>query len=429
MISSILEMCVNSVFMNTKIVFKNARIFNGRDDKLFESQNVVIVGDTITGFTDEEPEYDDDTEVIDCRGQILMPGMIDAHVHVYVSTINLARAGQSPFSYLAHYAAQFMKSSLDRGFTTLRDVGGADVGLATAIRDGLLGLTPRLFYGGRIISQTGGHGDFRPGDHALEQMNCCGCGMHSNALSVIADGPDEIRKAVREELRRGASHIKIMASGGVTSTTDPLDKCQYSDEEISIAVEEANRMGHYVAAHCHPAEAIGRAAKLGIRSIEHATLIDQEAADIVAEKNAFVVPTMAIGFTMSDHAETLGLPQVIIDKMRWIIDKTMTGLEVMKNNGLKMGFGTDLLGDFHVYQTREFTLRAEVLSAIDILRSACVTNAELLNQSDRLGCIRPGAAADLLLVKGNPLEDISVITDSENLMVIMKDGKFHKRTL
>ena len=151
--------------------------------------------------------------------------------------------------------------------------------------------TPRLFYGGRVLSQTGGHGDFRPGDHALPLE---GCGCHADHLSVVANGVDEVRRAVREELRRGASHIKVMASGGVVSPTDPLERCQYSDGEISAAVEEATRTGSYVATHCHPAEAIRRSVLLGVRSIEHCTMVDRQAADLIAEHSAFAVPTMAV---------------------------------------------------------------------------------------------------------------------------------------
>jgi imidazolonepropionase-like amidohydrolase len=337
---------------------------------------------------------------------------------------------QSPVSYLAHFAAQFMRASLDRGFTTLRDVGGADIGLALAIKDGLLDRVPRLFYGGRVLSQTGGHGDFRPGDHSLEAGHYCGCSYHADNMAVIADGADAVRKTVREELRRGAAHIKIMASGGVASPTDPIDRCQYPDEEIRAAVEETDRAGSYVAAHCHPKEAVRRAAALGVRSIEHATLIDRATADYVAEKGAFTVPTMAVLFGLLEEGEKLGLPPASIEKLKPFGDSSLAGLEMMKRAGVRMGFGTDLLGSMHVRQSTEFTLRAKVLPAIDILRSVCTVNAELMGQTGKLGCIREGAMADILVVDGNPFEDISALgSGGDRLSVIMKDGKFHKRTI
>ncbi len=413
--------------MPGKIVFKSARIFDGESEELRAGLNVLLEGGVIREISDRPAAGD--AEVVDCGGRVLMPGLIDAHVHVYAAGVNIVRAVQSPASYLAHFAARFLQASLDRGFTTVRDVGGADIGLALAIRDGLLDRVPRLFYGGRLLSQTGGHGDFRPGDHSLDG-HYCGCSYHADPLAVIADGADAVRKAVREELRRGASHIKIMASGGVASPTDPLDRCQYSDDEIRAAVDEAVRAGSYVAAHCHPKEAVHRAAALGVRSIEHGTLIDPATAEFVAERGSFVVPTMAICFGLLEEGDKLGFPAVSMEKLKAVADSALSGLEVMKRAGVKMGFGTDLMGVLHVRQSTEFTLRAQVLPAIDVLRSACVVNAELLGQTGKLGCIREGADADLLVVDGNPLEDLSVLgSGGDHIPVIMKDGRFHKRTI
>lgn len=413
-----------------RTVFRGARIFDGDSERLIENQDVVVSGEIIQAIQPSGSAEYPDAEVIDCGGRVLMPGLIDAHVHVYLAGLNLIRLAQTPVSYLAHYAARFLHACLDRGFTTVRDVGGGDVGIASAIRDGLLTDVPRLFYGGRVISQTGGHGDFRPGDHRLDDVVCCGCGFHSDPMAVIADGADAVRRAVREELRRGASHIKIMASGGVASPTDPLERSQYSDEEIRAAVDEATRAGSYVAAHCHPAAAVRRAAELGVRSIEHATLVDDEAAAIVAAKEAFAVPTMATIFALADEGESLGLPPASMEKLRRVTGKAMESLNILKRAGVKMGLGTDLLGPQHVRQCTEFTLRAQALPNIDILRSACSINAELIDQKGNLGCIRAGAAADLLLVDGDPLKDISVLAGSgEGLAAIMKGGQFHKRRL
>ena len=414
--------------MTRNIVFRSARVFDGESETLRDGLNVVVEDGVIREIS-ERPAAGD-AVVVDCGGRVLMPGLIDAHVHVYAAGLNLGRVLQSPVSYLAHFAAQFLRASLDRGFTTLRDVGGADIGLASAIKDGLLDRVPRLFYGGRAISQTGGHGDFRPGDHSFEAGHYCGCSYHADQLAVIADGVDAVRKAVREELRRGASHIKIMASGGLASPTDPLDRCQYSDDEIRAAVDEAERAGSYVAAHCHPAQAVRRAAALGVRSIEHATLIDLPTAEYVAERGSFAVPTMAVIIALVEKGAELGFPPVSLEKLRRVADSALTSLEIMKRAGVKMGFGTDLLGALHVRQSTEFTLRAKVLPAIDVLRSACVVNAALLGETGRLGCIREGAVADLLVLDGNPFEDISVLgSGGDRLPIIMKDGRFHKRTI
>jgi imidazolonepropionase-like amidohydrolase len=406
--------------VNVQVLFRNARVFDGDSEVLREGFDVQVADGLIRRIA-PRLEANEPVDVVDCTGRVLMPGLIDAHVHVYAAGLNFTRIAQSPFSYLAHFAARFMRASLDRGFTTLRDVGGADVGLASALREGLLDNAPRLFYGGRAISQTGGHGDFRPGDH--------GCGCHIDSLTIIADGVDPVRRAVREELRRGASHVKLMASGGIASPTDALECCQYSDDEIRAAVDEATRAGSYVATHCHPAEAVRRSVALGVRSIEHATLIDRETADFVAERGAFAVPTMATLAALAEEGEALGFPPASMEKLRRIGDRAFAGLEIMQRAGVKMGLGTDLLGAQHVRQTSEFTLRARVLPAIDILRSACAVNAELLGQSSRLGTVREGAVADLLLVDGNPLEDISLLArNGDGLVIIMQNGRIHKRT-
>jgi imidazolonepropionase-like amidohydrolase len=412
--------------MAKKLVFRGAKIFDGESEQLRTGADVLVSEGVIRQISDAPYTVVDDTEIVECGGRVLMPGLIDAHVHVYAYGLNVTRVVQAPPTYVAHFAARFLKASLDRGFTSVRDVGGADVGLAGAIRDGLLGLTPRLFYGGRVISQTGGHGDFRPGDHALE-VGCCGC--HADHLAVLADGVDEVRRAVREELRRGASHIKVMASGGVASPTDPLERCQYSDEEIRAAVDEATRAGSYVATHCHPAEAIRRSAMLGVRTIEHCTLVDDKSAAMVAEKGAYAVPTMAVIFALLEEGDKLGLPPVSMEKLRRVSDFAYSGLEVLQKAGVKMGLGTDLLGPQHVRQSTEFSLRAKVLPSLEILRSACAVNAEIVNHAGKLGCVREGALADLLVVEGDPTADVTVLCEQKNLRVIMKDGQFHKKTI
>jgi len=410
------------------VLFRDARIFDGRSETLREGCDVLVADGVIREISDGRLSYQGEAEVVECAGRVLMPGLIDAHVHVYAASVNLMKVVRWPQTYVAHYAAQFLKACLDRGFTTVRDVAGGDVGLASALRDGLL-VGPRLFYGGRLLSQTGGHGDWRPGDAELSYGDTCACACTANAMGVIADGVDEVRKAAREELRRGASHIKIMGSGGVASPTDPLDKCQYSDEEISAIVDDVTRAGKYVAAHCHPTESVRRSVALGVRSIEHATLIDAETAAYVAEKGAFTVPTMAVVFALLEEGEKFGLPPVSMEKLRMVSEHALGGLEIMRQAGVKMGFGTDLIGQIYTRQSTEFELRARVLPAIDILRSATSVNAELLCEEGRLGCVEVGALADLLVVDGNPLQDVTVLGGGENLAVIMNAGRFHKRAL
>ncbi len=412
----------------SQIVLRQARVFDGWSAELIDGCDVRVVDGVIAEMSPTRLAVTGEVETVDAKGKVLMPGLIDAHVHVYAASVNLMKVVRWPTTYLAHFAARFLEENLRRGFTSIRDMGGGDVGLAHALRDGLV-TGPRLFYGGRIISQTGGHGDMRPGDGEFSVFDSCACACHADTLAVVADGVDAVRRAVREELRRGAAHIKIMGSGGVASPTDPLDRCQYSDEEIAAAVEEAERMGKYVAAHCHPTEAVRRCVALGVRSIEHATLVDDATARFMAEKGAFAVPTMATIFALLDQGEALGLPAVSLEKLRVVGDQALESLAILKRAGVRMGFGTDLLGAQHTRQLSEFELRARVLEPLEILRSACAINAELIGQEGRLGCVRPGALADLLLLDGDPLTDPSVLSGAGDKIVgVMLGGRWVKRT-
>lgn len=410
------------------IIFRNANLFDGAGHTLLEGYDVYVEGGLIREVSDR-PLPSATAESVDCAGRTLMPGMIDAHVHTYAANIGSGQGTRLGATYVAHYASNFLRHALDNGFTTVRDVGGGDRGLAIAIRDGLLP-SPRLFFGGRIISQTAGHGDFRSADSAAGHGSACGCTIQSDLGSAIADGADQVRGAVREELRRGASHIKIMGSGGVGSPSDPIDRCQFSDDEIRVAVEETMRWGVYVAAHCHPTQAIRRCIELGVRSIEHATLIDHETALLSIERGAFLVPTLSVIFALMKDGLAVGLPAASIEKLKHIGEHALSGLEIMRNAGAQIGFGTDLIGPLYLRRGTEFTLRREVLTSVEILKSACAGNAKLLMQEGRLGCIAPGACADILVVDGNPIADISLLArGGETLSVIMKDGRFHKRLI
>ncbi|HET8883458.1 MAG TPA: amidohydrolase family protein [Solimonas sp.] len=406
------------------ILFENATLFDGVSADTPDGMFVLVEGQHIREVS-ERPIRNDRAQRIDCSGRTLMPGLIDNHVHIYGESLKV-QPPEPPITYRAQYAQKFLRHILSCGFTTVRDVGGGDHGMAMALRDGFLD-GPRFYYGGVFLTQTGGHGDMRP---AHQGSDFCTCGSLRNSFSVTADGVDECIKATREELRKGAHHIKIMASGGVVSPTDPLDRCQYSDAEIRTIVEECRRHGAYVAAHCHPAEAIRRCAELGVRSIEHGTLIDDDTARIVVECGAYVVPTMATIFALKDIGRELGLGAASYEKLLQVADAAINGLAVMKKAGVKMGFGTDLLGQTHTRQCSEFTLRREALAAFDILHSATAVNAEILGLQGRLGVVAPGAFADLLVVDGNPLRDLNLLAaDGAHLSVILNDGRFAKRRL
>jgi imidazolonepropionase-like amidohydrolase len=412
----------------SSVLFRRARVFDGSSPDLIPDCDVLVAEGTIQAVGPNLTASG--AEVVDCGGRVLMPGMIDAHVHVYATSLNFEKVMAAPSTYRAHYAATFLRHMLGCGFTTVRDTGGADVGLYRAIDEGWVG-GARLFYGGRIMSQTGGHGDFRPHEHD-GWAECCACpgATHIDAFAAVVDGPDPMRRAVREELRKGAHHIKIMGSGGVASPSDPVDRCQFTEAEILAAVEECDRHGTYVLAHCHPAEAVRRCVELGVRCIEHGTMIDVETARLVAAKGAYIVPTMSVIFALLEDGPKLGLPPVSYGKLKQVAGHAIEGLKIMREAGVKVGFGTDLLGAHHVRHGTEFTLRAQAFTPFEIVRSTCAVNAEILNQTGKLGCVAPGAHADLLVVDGNPLEDITVLAaNGERLPVIMQAGRFHQRRL
>lgn len=403
-------------------VFENATVFDGIDPQSKAPMFVRVDGNEIREIS-ATPITAEGVERIDCRGKTLMPGLIDNHVHIYTDSLNFGPP-EPPVTYRAQYAQKFLRHILSCGFTTVRDVAGGDHGMAMALRDHFLE-GPRFYYGGLCLTQTGGHGDFRPMSQPTDYMTC---GAERNVLAIHADGVDECVKATREELRKGASHIKIMGSGGVLSPNDPLDRCQYSEAEIRAIVEECARHGAYVSAHCHPSEAIRRCVEYGVRSIEHGTLIDAETADFVAERGAYVVPTISVLFALMEDGARMGMAEVSRQKLVKVHEHALKGLEIMKRAGVKLGFGTDLLGEHHTRRGAEFSIRSEVLTPFDILHSATAINAEILQMEGRLGVVKSGALADLLVIDGDPLKDIQLLAENgRHLTHIMVDGRFIKR--
>lgn len=410
----------------TGTVLENARVFDGHD-ALPGSRSVLVDGDRIVDVSEGVIDAPG-AERIDVGGRTLMPGLIDLHVHAYASDVSAAKINLADAPYRTAHAARMLGHALDCGFTTVRDIGGGDWSLSRAIDDRLI-RAPRFFYAGKILSMTGGHGDMREMGESEHVSGYCRCDS-MNALCVIADGVDECLKAVREELRRGAHCIKVMGSGGVASPTDPIWMNQYREDEIRAIVGECEERRTYVAAHCHPTSAIRRCVEFGVRCIEHGTLMDAETADFVAEKGAYVVPTLSIGVALKELGPELGFPAVSQEKLNVVFDQTLVGLEHMRRAGIKLGFGTDLLGATYVQQCREFTTRNQVFSPLEILRQATSISAEILMKEDELGCIRPGAYADLIVVDGDPLTDVSLLAaDGTKLALIMRGGEIIKHQL
>jgi imidazolonepropionase-like amidohydrolase len=407
----------------TLTVLENGRIFDGIHDELAEPCHVLIEDDRIREVAPTRISIQD-ARRIDCRGQTVMPGLIDAHVHACLPASDFDAVAHMPPSLLSQYAAVALAGYLRRGFTTVRDACGADYGLVMALQRGLLP-GPRLLISGKAISQTGGHGDTRP----IDEIDLCPC-AYCSPLTVIADGADEVRRAVREELRKGAHQIKIFASGGVTSPTDPIWMRQFTAEEIGVAVYEASTRRTYVMAHCHTSDSARACIAAGVRSIEHGSDLDQETAKMIAAAGSFVVPTMVVADTAVRHGLAMGLKPSNLEKLEGITEKMYRSVEICRRQGVKLGFGTDLPGNFGERQNEEFRLRATVQPPIEILRSATVVNAELLGMTGEIGCVRPGAYADILVVNGDPTRDISVLADPDTrLSLIMSRGSLVKNIL
>jgi imidazolonepropionase-like amidohydrolase len=405
------------------VIFANGALLDGTRNERREDHYVLVEDGRIREVSDR-PIRSAAAETVDLKGRTLMPGLIDAHVHALAVDAALGRFAQRPVTLLTLQAARVLEGMLLRGFTTVRDAGGADGGLAEAVEAGLV-RGPRIFPSGRALSQTGGHGDTRPRTQFIDSCACCGGGLD---LSRIADGVSECRRAARDELRKGATQIKIMASGGVASPYDPVWNLQYSEDEVRAIVEEARAWRTYVMAHAYSPEAIRRSIDFGVRSIEHGNLIDRETAERVAAAEAFVVPTLVTYDALHRFGRELGFPETGLQKLGDVREAALRSLEILQAAGVKIGFGTDLLGPMHRYQSHEFTIRAEVMASFDIIRSATIVNALLLNRAGELGVVMPGARADLIVVDGDPLASISLLDgEGEHLTHIMKAGVFYKR--
>jgi imidazolonepropionase-like amidohydrolase len=409
-------------------IIRNARLLDTDAGALRPGASLRVEGDRIAEVAEDGRELRGgaDVDVIDAGGRVLMPGLIDAHVHAALTTVDLAAMVRRSPSWVAIETKFILEGMLRRGFTTVRDAGGLDAGISSALDRGLI-KGPRVFRSGRVISQTGGHGDLEPASH---HPQLCACAIRTTAFSHIADGADAVRRAVREELKAGAHHIKIMAGGGVATPYDPIDMVQYTADEMRAAAEEASARRTYVSAHAYIPESIARAVTAGVRTIEHGNLIDDAAARMMAERGAYLVPTLVTYDQIAELGKSLKFPEESLRKLGDVLDRGLEAVDIALRAGVKVGFGTDLLGETHPAQSKEFLLRAKAQNNADVLRAATIVNAEIVQQPGKLGVLAPGAFADLLLVDGNPLDDLAVLTgQGERLALIMRGGAVCKNAL
>ncbi len=334
-----------------------------------------------------------DLTELDAQGRYLFPGLIDAHVHVTAVRRDLRASAALPKSYVTAGAAAELQKMAARGFTTVRDAGGADWGLAQAAADGVLGATSRLVFGGRALSQTGGHGDMRSRDGGADL--CC-------SIGEVCDGPDEVRRAVRQRVASGAGHIKLMLGGGLSSELDRLDGNQFAEDEIGLAVDEADAGGIYVTGHAYTPESIVRAVRLGVACIEHGNLLNAETAALMAAQGTFLVPTLITYEEVADYVRSGAAPRHYEEKLKLVRQSGLRAIELAIEAGVPVALGTDLLGPGRARQLDEFTLRRDVQSPLSQLQSATTTGARLLRHEGRLGVVRPGAFADLIISDLDP---------------------------
>lgn len=404
------------------LLFINANLVDGHASQPLKNHQLLIRDGRIAAVSSGAIDAPD-AMVIDLAGKTLMPGLIDCHVHVVSSSANLGANALLPDSLVAARAAKLMNEMLLRGFTTVRDVGGADYGLKQAQEEGLIN-GPRLVICGKALSQTGGHTDYRG---RFDRRNVDFYAQKLGALGRICNGIDEVRSAAREEIKGGAQFIKVMANGGVSSPSDPIEFLSFSVSELEAIVEEASNAQTYVSAHLYTDEAIRRAVNAGVLSLEHCNLITPETAALAAAKGAMACPTLVTYEMLKLEGEQYGLQPDSIAKIDDVRLAGLDSLKIMYEAGLPMAYGSDLLGDMHVHQSGEFEIRARVLPTHEVIRSATNLAAKLLRMEGEIGCLQVGASADLIVVDGCPLEDISLLSgQGQHLPLIIRQGEVVK---
>ena len=407
--------------MTETILFTNGRVLDAEAGALRDGQAVLVKAGRIAevGSGIAAPA---EARTVDLGGRTLMPGLIDCHTHVVAESLDLWSNMIAPSSLAGLRAARVMEEMLQRGFTTVRDLGGADHGLVRGVEEGLIA-GPRIVICGKGLTTTGGHADLRKRTDDRPGMMSDRLG----SMGYIADGVDEVRFACRKMIKEGASFIKVMANGGVSSPNDPIHSIQYSREEILAMVEEAENAGMYVSAHVYTDRAIRRCVELGVHSLEHCNLITIETAKLAADKGCIAVPTLVAYDALWLDGKELGLGPAEFEKIEVVRSGGLKSLAIMRDAGLPMAFGSDLLGGLRKYHCMEFELLAKVLTPAEIIRSATVIGAELCRLKGEVGTIAAGAAADLLVVDGNPLDDITLLMDNgAHMPMIMRAGRFVK---
>lgn len=420
----------------TAILFENVRIFDGKSDALSASMNVLVRGNTIEKISKAAIQTDGDpaAKVISGGGRTLMPGLIDAHWHTMLVRPTPAALLIDDIGYLNLVAGDEAKDTLMRGFTTVRDVGGPSFGLKRAIDEGIVA-GPRIYPSGAIVTVTSGHGDFRQPSELPRVIGAPLSRQEQTGAAMVADSPDEVRVRVREQLLKGASQIKLTAGGGVASPNSPLDASTFTEAELRAAVEAAENWGTYVTVHAYTPVSIKRAIAAGVKCIEHGHLMDEETAKLIGERGIWL-STQAFPDELADAFPPGSQERAKAFTVFAGTDKT---IGLAKKYKLKTAWGTDILfsrrlaerqGELLVKFTRWYTPAETLVMATGTNASLLAMSGERNPYPGKLGVVEEGALADLLLVDGDPIADITLIQDpAKNLVVIMKDGKIYKNAL
>ena len=400
---------------NSSLTFVNARLVDLDSSSLSAPTTVSVVDGKIAGTGAPAAEGG---KVIDLAGATLMPGFIDCHFHVVAWSLDLWANAIAPDSLSALRAAQVMEGLLANGFTTVRDLGGADIGLVRGVTEGLIN-GPDLVICGKGLSMTGGHTDLRQ----RTDIRPDALGWRLGNMGVLVDGVDDVRLACRKMLKEGARFIKVMANGGVSSPNDPIDGLQYSDDEIRAMVEEATNANTYVSAHVYSDASIRRCVKLGVKSLEHCNLISAETAKLAAEAGCIAIPTLAAYEGLKLEGAQLGQGAAELAKIDVVRDGGRNSLTYMRDAGLPMAYGTDLLGQLRKFGGLEFELLAQVLTPSEILSGMWEAGAKLCRMEGEIGTMAAGARANLVAFDADPFADIAALgRPDQHLKLVIKDG-------
>ena len=411
--------------MSQVTIFENAFLIDGTGADPVDGASVVVEDRLIKEVSDQAlTAKPAGAEVIDLNGKTLMPGLIDGHIHAANIYMNHSQTSVLSPAVFVCRTAENLEADINLGFTTVRDAGGLDLGFRQAIEQGYIN-GPRTLLSVNMLTQSGGHGDKRtPFQEANQPRSPMG------NYPEICDGVDEVIKAARNVLRRGADQIKVMADGGVVSPTDKLGSWQFEIDELKAAVTVAKAAGTYVMAHVYADQAVRNCVAAGVKTIEHGNLITEDTAKLMAENGTWLCPTLTTYQILAEYGEKEGLSPYVLSKREQIVEAGFASVERAVAAGVKIASGSDIIGPYQFHKGRELGLKAQVMGPMAAIVSATKSSAEMVELDDKLGTVEPGKLADLIVVRANPLEDLTLFHhDNNGVVMVLVDGRIRKREI